>query len=448
MALGKKLLPILIIVSIAAGFAGGIFYSKEQAGRLKNIPQELINQDEGKVKKIDCSDFWKAWQFLEAKYVDQGKLDYQKMVYGAIDGMVDAVGDPYTVFFEPSTNKKFQEEISGAFGGVGMELGLKNNIITVIAPIKDTPAARAGIKAGERIMKIDGKYIAGISLEEAVTLIRGRPGTRVTLTIAPPDNGDTRDITLTREIIKVPAVDWKMLESPPTGGAQNIAYVQIYGFTQNVEADFKKASEEILESDADSLIIDLRNNPGGLLNEAIAVADRFLKEGVIVSTRGRTQNLLEQFAHVEATHPNYPIVLLVNEGSASAAEIVAGALQDHGRAVLLGTKTFGKGSVQTIFELGDGAALKLTVARYYTPSGRSIQDEGVHPDIVVKSEPKEVEIKKEPKDSEGAPEDNGQAVETQDEEVIEVEEDLQKQAAIDYLRKKVGVAEPTASTSP
>src|SRR3989344_5576348 len=135
MALGKKLLPILIIVSIAAGFAGGIFYSKEQAGRLENIPQELINRDEGKVKKVDFSDFWKAWQLLEAKYVDQGKLDYQKMVYGAIDGMVDAVGDPYTVFFEPSTNKKFKEELSGAFGGAGMELGLKNNIITVIAPI-------------------------------------------------------------------------------------------------------------------------------------------------------------------------------------------------------------------------------------------------------------------------------------------------------------------------
>jgi len=392
MALGKKLLPILIIVSIAAGFAGGIFYSKEQAGRLENIPQELINRDEGKVKKVDFSDFWKAWQLLEAKYVDQGKLDYQKMVYGAIDGMVDAVGDPYTVFFEPSTNKKFQEEISGAFGGVGMELGLKNNIITVIAPIKDTPAARAGIKAGERIMKIDAKSTAGMSLEEAVTLIRGRPGTRVTLTIAPPDDGDTRDITLTREIIKVPAVDWKMLESPPTGGAQNIAYVQIYGFTQNVEADFKKASEEILESDADSLIIDLRNNPGGLLDSAINLAGYFVDSGKLVVSEVFGNGAKNDFtSDGQSQLKKYPAVILVNNGSASASEILAGALHDNNRTRIVGEKTFGKGSVQELENLSNGASLKITVARWFTPAGVNISESGITPDVKVELSDKEKE---------------------------------------------------------
>src|SRR3989344_7252991 len=314
------------------------------------------------------------------------------MVYGAIDGMVDAVGDPYTVFFEPSTNKKFQEEISGAFGGVGMELGLKNNIITVIAPIKDTPAARAGIKAGEWIMKIDAKSTAGMLLEEAVTLIRGRPGTRVTLTIAPPDNGDTRDITLTREIIKVPAVDWKMLESPPTGGAQNIAYVQIYGFTQNVEADFKKASEEILESDPDSLIIDLRNNPGGLLDSAINLAGYFVDSGKLVVSEVFGNGAKNDFtSDGQSQLKKYPAVILVNNGSASASEILAGALHDNNRTRIVGEKTFGKGSVPELENLSNGASLKITVARWFTPAGVNISESGITPDVKVELSDKEKE---------------------------------------------------------
>ncbi len=382
----KKLLPILIVIALAAGFAGGIWYSGKDADA--PVVQQLVNQDAGKVQNVDFSEFWKVWQTLEAKYVDQGKLDTQKMVYGAIQGMVAAIGDPYTVFFEPETSKKFQEEIAGAFGGVGMELGSKNDALTVIAPLKDTPADRAGIKTGDRILKIDTRATIGMTVDEAVSYIRGKPGTKVTLTIAPAGDNTPREVTITRETIKVPAVEWKIIDN----GDKRIAYIQVYEFSQNVDADFKKASEEILKTQVDGIVIDLRNNPGGLLDSAINLAGYFVDKGQLVVSEGFGDGTKNDFkAEGLAQLKKYPTVLLVNGGSASASEILAGALHDNNKIRLIGEKTFGKGSVQELANFNDGAALKVTVAKWYTPAGLNISLQGIQPDIKVELSAKDKE---------------------------------------------------------
>lgn len=375
----KRFLPVLLIITLAAGFAGGVFYSRKQEASIPVI-QKLTNQDVGKIKNVDFSEFWSVWQTLQDKYVDQGKLDIQKMTYGAIQGMVNAIGDPYTVFFEPDTSKKFQEEIAGTFGGVGMELGSKNNVLTVIAPIKDTPAFKAGIKAGDRIVKIDGTTTTGMAIDEAVSKIRGRPGTKVTITIAPADNNTTRDVTMTRETIKVPAVDWKIIDHD----GKHTAYIQVYEFSQNVDTDFKKASDEILKSNADSIIIDLRNNPGGLLDSSINLAGYFVDKGQLVVSEVFGDGAKNDFkADGAAQLQKYPTVILVNSGSASASEILAGALHDDLKTKLVGEKTFGKGSVQELEDLSGGASLKITVAKWYTPAGINISLKGIEPDIKV-----------------------------------------------------------------
>lgn len=397
------------------------------------VPLQAARQEAGGELYENLDLFTKALHFVRENYVEEP--NDKELLSGAIHGMLSTL-DPHSVFMPPADYRELQLDTKGRFGGIGIEVTIKDDWLTVIAPIEGTPASQVGIRAGDRILKINGKSTKGMSLSDAVKLMRGRRGSRVLLVIGRKDRKQPLQVSLQRDVIRILSV--RGIEELGDG----LAYIRISAFQQDTSKSLDQALQKLEGPDGSALkglIIDLRNNPGGLLNEAIAVADRFLQEGVIVSTKGRTQNLLEQFAHAEGTHPAYPIVLLVNEGSASAAEIVAGALQDHGRAVLVGTKTFGKGSVQTIFELGDGAALKLTVARYYTPSGRSIQDEGVHPDIVVKSEPKEVEIKK---DSETPAEEVTAAV-------IEVEEDRQKQAAIDYLRKTVSTAKsPLGEVAP
>lgn len=376
----KKLLPIIIIVTLALGFGGGMLYSNIHASNSVPVVQKLVNQDTGQVQNVDFSEFWKVWNILADKYVDQSKLDVQKMVYGAISGMVNAIGDPYTVFFEPATSKQFQEQIAGAFGGVGLEIDSKNSIVTVIAPVKDTPASRAGVLPGDRIVKIDGKVTSGMSVDQAVSLIRGKVGTKVTLTIAPAGNNTTHDVTLTRETIKVPSIEWKIVDA----NGKHTAYIQIYEFTQNLDADFKKAAGEILKSNADNIVIDLRSNPGGLLDTAIDLAGYFVDKGQIVVSEGFGNGTRSDFkADGNASLGKYPTVILVNGGSASASEILAGALHDDKHIKLVGEKTFGKGVVQELEDLDAGASLKVTIARWYTPAGVNISLKGIDPDVAV-----------------------------------------------------------------
>ena len=395
----RKILILSVILSLALGFSGGFWFKSDNtADSLKEI-KKLINLEAGKPSEVDFSLFWKVYGDLQEKYVDSGKLEPEKILYGAISGMVNSIGDPYTTFFEPENSKKFQEEISGSFGGVGIEIGKRNDILTVIAPLKDTPAYKAGIKAGDKILKIDNKPTDNISIEEAVNLIRGKKGTKVVLTI---NNGATKDVELVRDTIKVPTIEWKLVENPPAGGGKNIAYLQIFSFNQTVDSEFRKAAEEILKSDADAIVLDLRNNPGGLLDSAINLAGWFLDKGKLVVSEEFGNGTRNEFkSDGNGALKSYPMVILINGGSASASEILAGALHDNKGTKLVGVKTFGKGSVQQLEKYSDGSSLKVTIAKWLTPDGISISETGIEPGVKV--EIKEEDLKEEGKIEIGTP---------------------------------------------
>ncbi len=315
-------------------------------------------------------------EIIEESYVDP--VDSQKLVRGAIQGMLKSL-DPHSAFLSPNAYKELQIDTKGEFGGIGIVITMEDGLLTVVSPIEGTPAYEAGIKAGDKIIKVDGSPTKDMELWEAVKQMRGKKGTDVTITIIREGFTEPRDFTLVRDTIPLESVRYYVLE-PGYG------YLRISSFRDGTFEDVEAALEDLENRDdpLQGLIFDLRDNPGGLLPEAIKVADIFLEEGTIVSIKGRAKTHSKTYtAHGNRRKHHYPIVVLINEGSASASEIVAGALRDHHRAVLLGTTTFGKGSVQAVEPLRDGAGLKLTIARYYTPSGRSIQAKGVEPDVVV-----------------------------------------------------------------
>jgi carboxyl-terminal processing protease len=281
----------------------------------------------------------------------------------------------------PSVYKEMQEETKGRFEGLGIEITLKEGVLTVVSPIEDTPAFRAGIQAGDQILKIDGDSTKNLTLMDSVKRLRGPRGTKVTITIMREGLSKPREFTLTRDVIPVRSVRYELME-------KQYGYIRLSQFQEKTEGEFDKAIKA-LESESKGaikgLILDLRNNPGGLLEQAVNVSDRFIESGLIVSVEGRREDQkMKRYAHPQGTIARYPLVVLVNGGSASGSEIVAGAIQDHGRGILVGTQTFGKGSVQTIFPLKDGSGLRLTTARYFTPNGRSIQAKGIIPDVIVK----------------------------------------------------------------
>ena len=313
---------------------------------------------------------------VERNYVEP--VNVSNLIHGAINGMLETL-DPHSSYMSPEVFKEMQTETKGSFGGVGFEITIREKVLTVVAPIEDTPAFRAGILSGDQILSIDGKSTKDLTLMDAVKLMRGPQGTQVTITIMRSGFTEPKDIPLTRAIIPIRSVRSKMLE-------EEYGYIKINQFIEKTHSDMKTALDrlESKEGTMKGLILDLRNDPGGLLEQAVKVADEFLDSGMIVYTEGRVEGQKMKFyAQKKAKEHDYPLIVLVNGGSASASEIVAGALQDHGRAVILGTPTFGKGSVQTIIPLEDGSAIRLTTARYYTPSGRSIQAQGIVPDILV-----------------------------------------------------------------
>lgn len=321
---------------------------------------------------------------VQDNYVE--KVDGKKLIYGAVNGMLRDL-DPHSSFLKPEDYKELQIETKGKFGGLGIEITIRDNILTVVAPLEGTPADRAGIQAGDQIVKIDDQPSQDMTLMEAVQKMRGTKGTKVKLTIIRKGEKKPLEFELVRDIISIQSIRFRTLEP-------GFGYVRISSFQSGTSNDLRKALDQ-LESDnhpLQGLVLDLRNDPGGLLEQAVEVSDEFLETGLIVYTGGRLQSQEMKFeAHKNAKPRNYPMVVLVNSGSASASEIVAGALQDHKRAIILGESTFGKGSVQTIIPLNDGSAVRLTTSLYYTPSGRSIQAKGIEPDIVVKREipPKE-----------------------------------------------------------
>jgi len=326
--------------------------------------------------KLDV--FARVLAFVENNYVDE--VDGNQLIYGAIKGMLSTL-DPHTIFLAPDEYAAMRADTSGEFGGLGVEIAAGEDALVVVAPIDDTPAARAGIQPGDRILAIDGESTKGMSVPVAVRRMRGELGTRVQLLLMREGFEAPLQLALLRDRVRVQSVEWRLY---PDGRG----YVRIKSFQEHTDEHLGKALAALKEANGgkelQGLLLDLRNNPGGLLDQAVRVADRFLGDGLIVSTEGRGGKELEQArAHVAGTEPAYPLVVLVNGGSASASEIVAGALQDHGRAVLLGAKTFGKGSVQTVIDLDDGSGLKLTIARYYTPSHRSIHGKGIEPDVAI-----------------------------------------------------------------
>jgi carboxyl-terminal processing protease len=315
---------------------------------------------------------------IQEKYVESPEAE--ELVYGAIQGMVETL-DPHSSFLTPEEMKDFQIETRGNFTGVGIEITMQDNILTVVSPIEDTPAYRAGVEAGDQIIKIDGKLTKNMTLMEAIKLIRGEKGTEVVLTMHREGEDKMIDIPIVRDVIPLRSIKYDTLE-PGYG------YLRISNFQGDTSAKLREAIKTLEEENQPlkGLILDLRNNPGGLLDQSIRVSDYFLSGGLVVSTKGKVEEQNMDFeADRETIIGEYPIVVLVNEGSASASEIVAGALQDQKRALILGSQTFGKGSVQTIIPLPDGSGLRLTTARYYTPSGRSIQATGITPDVLVKS---------------------------------------------------------------
>lgn len=314
---------------------------------------------------------------VQKNYVDETKV--KDLVQGAIRGMLSTL-DPHSAYMTPEMYKEMQVETKGEFGGVGIQIGVKENRLAVIAPIDGTPAQRAGIKAGDYITKVNEESTKDLTLMDAVQKMRGPKGTKVNLTIQRDGAADPLQFTLVRDTIKIESVKSKLLD--------NIGYVKLTQFQEATGRDLGRVLKQFKDQKVQSTILDLRNNPGGLLTAAVEVSEQFLPNGkLVVYTKGRESKKDEWFAKGKDQMDDSPMIILVNEGSASASEIVAGALQDYGRAVIVGTTSFGKGSVQTILPLGDGSGLRLTTAKYYTPKGRSIQSTGITPDIVVKPQP-------------------------------------------------------------
>jgi carboxyl-terminal processing protease len=318
--------------------------------------------------------FAKVLNLVQQYYVEE--VDTKKLIYGGIKGMLREL-DPHTNFLPPEIYKEFETETSGEFGGIGIEITVQNGILTVISPIEDTPAWKAGVKAGDKIIEIDGQSTKGFSLAEAAQRLKGKKGVKIKLGLFREGFDRPKDFLIERGTVKIKSVKYIDLE-------EGYAYIRLTSFIENSAADMERVikAHEKKYKQTRGLIIDLRRNPGGLLDQAIQISDLFLEQGVIVSTMGRNQKDKEiAYAKKAGTLPNFPIIVMVDEYSASASEILAGALQDNKRALIMGHRSFGKGSVQSVVKLGDGSGLKLTVGRYYTPSGKSIQSYGIVPDI-------------------------------------------------------------------
>ncbi len=353
----------------------------------KEITKDLAEESSGSVtvelqpldgmpRGVDFGILWNVWRNIEDKYRDAGKLDYQKMVYGAAEGVVKSLGDPYSVFLQPKESKKLSEDIAGEFGGIGAELGYKKGIV-IIAPLKNMPAESAGLRAGDRIIEINGTSTADMTLEDAVSNIRGIKGTVVELLIGREGAANTIEFKITRETIKVPTLEWSKKTN-------DTAYLKIHNFFGSIEYDFVVAEKEMLDAGVKKIILDMRNNPGGLLGAAINISGEFIQKGKLIVSQdfgsGKSKN---DFYSPGGNLVNMPMVVLINGGSASASEIVAGALKDSAGARLVGETTFGKGSVQEVLQLANGSSLKVTVASWIRPSGKSIDKEGIEPDIAI-----------------------------------------------------------------
>lgn len=369
-----SLLFIGVVLSIGI-YIG--YYHRSDIDKVSSV----INKEPQVETAADFSAFWKAWNILNKESIYKDEISDQDRVWGAISGLASSFGDPYTVFFPPEENKQFKEEIKGSFDGIGAEIGIKDNVLTIIAPLKGTPAYNAGVKAGDKILKIDDTMTDNMTTDKALELIRGPKGTNVTLTVLRPGENNTRQFVITRDKIQVPTIE---TESRDDG----IFVIKFYSFSENSVSLFKDALIEFIKTKSNKLIIDLRSNPGGYLDAAVNIGSWFIDEGDVI-LKESSGDISDKDTKIYRSHgprlfnDNLKLVVLVDGGSASASEILAGALKEHGIATLVGTKTYGKGSVQELLKITDDTSLKVTIANWYTPNGVSISLHGLTPDIVV-----------------------------------------------------------------
>lgn len=391
----RRFLGLCIVVAvIVLSFSGGLYFGSHRADsglvnsgggevESKDLPPPYLLQD------VDFKMFWEVWHFVKEKYLEQPVLDTQ-LFYGAISGIVNALGDPYSVFLDPELTQEFTQELAGTFEGIGAEIGIKKGQLTIIAPLPETPADRAGLRAGDFILKIDDQDTAGMPLEIAVSNIRGQKGSTVALTILRGGWKEPRKVPIVRDKINVQSVTWKEQQD-------GIAYLKIVYFNENTIPNFEEAVRAILARDPKGIVLDLRNNPGGFLEVGVRVASEWIDPAEIVviqESQGSQKTVFR--AEGSARLRGIPTVVLLNTGSASASEIVAGALRDHGAATLVGENTFGKGSVQIFERMRNGASVKLTVAHWLTPNGEKINGEGLAPDIVVEMTREDVDNSDDP----------------------------------------------------
>lgn len=368
----------IIVLLVFGAYQLGVEQGKGSDGSGEGIAS-FFDGSSGTKENVDMSLFWRARDLLKSRYVDKKNLTDEKLTEGAIRGLYEETGDPYTVFLDAEENKRLGEDISGSFEGIGAEIGMRDKILTIVAPLPDSPAQKAGLRSGDKILKIDDTETSQMSLEDAVQKIHGKKGTNVVLTIFREGESDVRPITVTRDTISVKSVTVEYKEN-------NIAYVKLMRFGDDTARNFGAIVDEMITRNVKGIVLDMRNNPGGLLQVAVDVSGKFLEKGSVVVQEEYSDGKRDTDKTIgRGELKNIPVVVLVNEGSASAAEILAGALKDNrGDSVtLVGKKTFGKGSVQELIPLPKDAAVKITVAKWFTPSGKGIDKEGINPDVEV-----------------------------------------------------------------
>lgn len=371
---------------ILASFGIGVYVGSANIGATGSVTR-LLHRESSQSRDVDFSVYWEVWDLLEKKFIHQ-PVDDRDRFYGSIKGMVGSLGDPYTAFMTPEETSRFQQDLQGVFQGIGIEIALRKDLLTVVSPLEDSPAARAGIRAGDVIIEIDGVKANTLTLDEAVDKIRGQKGTSVTLKIEREGTKTPLDFTITRESIEVASVNLEFKD--------NVAHLTISRFGETTTKELEDAAKEIETKKPKGIILDLRNDPGGFLQTSIDVASFFIKDGIIVVQKfgnGDKKTFKTSGEHLLA---NYPLVALVNEGSASAAEIVAGALRDQKGTKLIGKKTFGKGSVQDVELLSDGSSVRVTVAEWYTPKGVNLNSNGLNPDVDIDLTTKDIEAERDP----------------------------------------------------
>lgn len=395
----KKIIIVLGLIILAGGsFMSGQYYHRGVGANQPSLKIETIS-----INEKDFAPFWKVWNTLEEKYVGATTTSNQDKIYGAMQGLVDSLGDPYTVYFPPEEAEMFESDLSGSFGGVGMEVGKKDNILTVIAPLKDSPAEKAGIKTGDKILKINDEITNDMSVDKAVKLIRGPKGSIIRLTIITSGSSNPKEVSITRDTIVVPTIQTEIKPGSPTTDSSTglrkdgIFVVRLFSFTATSPTLFRNALRDFIKSGSHKLVLDLRGNPGGYLDAAVDMASWFLPAGKVIVTEDFGKNSSPKAYRSKGYNvfnDNLKMIILVDGGSASASEILAGALKEHKVAQLVGTKTFGKGSVQELVKITQDTSLKVTIARWLTPNGINLSKNGLEPDFVVEVTQKDIEIKK------------------------------------------------------